>query len=59
MARIGGWLVGMGMDEMAGKQGDDCKKAKKKKEKKTKKHTLVTWPASFPSPMVSSLGLLT
>ena len=37
MARIGGWLVGMEMDEMAGKQGDDSKKKKKKQKKSEKK----------------------
>ena len=38
MARMGGWPVGMGMDEMAGKEGDDCKKKQKKKRKKEKKN---------------------
>ena len=34
MARMGGWLVGMGMDEMAGKERHDCRKKKQKKTEK-------------------------
>ena len=47
MARMGGWLVGMGMDEMAGKQGDDCKKNRQKAKKKKKKKTYIADVASI------------